>query len=130
MKKLGTIFASIFIIVALATSAFAFRTMGEVTTDRTGNAVDGFAPRVQVVIKVTKGFTNVDVTPYTKYKFFFTKAADDTPITVKVLLGGFTTGSEPASPTAGDTYLRGNKQKILGFMVYSSAGTNIHFFGQ
>lgn len=131
MKKFGSIIAAIFIIVALASSAFAFRSLGAVTTDQTGIfAIDGLAAKTQIVVKVTKGYYNFDATPYAKFKVFFTKTSDNTSTLGKLLIGGSATGSEAGMATSSETLVRGSKVNTYGFGVYSSAGTNINILAQ
>jgi hypothetical protein len=123
-------------LIAFAVPAMAERTKGEFPSDTfsvNGNRyTTDMAPKSQAVVKVTKGFYNLDISQLTQYKFWFTKTVDDTAATVicKAFFGGYITGSETGVVTAGDKWVKGKGQNFTGFKCASSAGTNINFITQ
>ena len=136
MKKLSIFGLLMALTLMVAFSAFAFSTGGEFAGDRLGNAPTRYstdlAPVSQQVVKVTKGFYNLPLSNYTQYKFWFTKTVDDTAATAicKILVGGYTTGSETGIVTAGERLVVGKGQKFTGFKCASTAGTNINYLLQ
>lgn len=133
MKRL---IAAVCLVVFAAASAFALQTGGVFPGDKfsTPGTQMGqlrfntnLAPITQAQTTITKGFVNLDFTNYSQFKFWLTKASDDTSTTTicKMRYGGFTTGSEAAVPTTGET-LQINDVKVVGFTCASSAGVHIN----
>lgn len=133
MKRL---IAAVCLVVFAAASAFALQTGGVFPGDKystTGTQMGQLrfttmlAPVTQDRITITKGFVNKDMTGYSQFKFWFTKASDDTATTTicKIRYGGFTTGTETAVATSGET-LAVSLVPVVGFTCASSAGVHIN----
>lgn len=123
MKKLRIIACAIFVVVTMAAGAFAYRLPGEFASDSAGRPSTNFAPTVCTVVSLAhKGIYNLPITNVSAFKFWFTKASDDTS-----LLGLFTLSALSAwrdagtLKSSGDTFTVGKGIKTIGFANISSA---------
>ena len=135
MRKFFSIILTVAMLAAFTVPAIADTTAGIFQADRYAGQnryTTDLAPIAQKIVKVTKEFYNLDLSQLTQYKFWFTKTADDTAATVicKMLVGGYTTGTEAGIPVTTDRFVRGAGQNFTGFKCASSAGTNLNFILQ